>query len=317
MTRFEYHQEDSAQEPGESAHELFARTIARTQPQLGFTADDLVLDGRRRVRRRRVAAMVGSTASVAAIAVAATAFAGTGGRPENTLTSAATSTHTTRTPHTTPTTTPPTSPTTSKPPADADRAAADKRLATAVFAQMLGELDPGGKHLTLMQTRNGDSPYTPNGAICIEKAKLQIADGLTAYWTADGKSPFPRGQTDTSPWSEVSVMVTAPDQGADQFGGTKDWGPITTTHLPDGSVLRTASGANGHRMQAVRTTTNHQQIVLSVIDSWVNGGDAQEAQSLPTNPFPFTITQLASIVSRMSLPLPFADGYLIHTQCGP
>ena len=317
MTGFEepgrYRGEEHEEQGGEEARALFARTVAESHPQLGFTAEDLALGGRRRVRRRRVAAVLGSTASVAVVAVAATAFAGGGGSRGAVTPPAAPKVTKSAAPTVATTTT--TTTTTAKPLTDDERNLAEKKLASAVFAEMLGELDPGGKHLALTDMPHYPGDFMPNTGICVEKSKTQIAYGISATWTIDGKNPFPRPKDATSPYVAVDIEVFAPGQGADQFAGTKDWGPITRTRLPDGSLLQTASAAQGRRLQTVRTMGNHQVIVFSVTDNWVNGGGDWGAQSLPTNPFPFTAAQLSGIVSGMSLPLPFADGYQPHSQC--
>lgn len=312
MTGFVDQEEDFGQEQEESARALFARTAAEHRPQLGFTAEDMALDGRRRVRRRRVVAMMGSTASVAAVAVAATAFAGGAGSGAPVTSAVAPSPQPTA--HTTAPTT--VSSTAAKPLTDDERTTVEKNLAGAVFAEVIGELDPGTKHIALPHPPHGGSPYTPNSGQCVEKTKVQTGYGLSVEWTADGKAAFPRAQDDTSPYVQIMVSVFAPGQGADQFGDVGAWGPITRSQLSDGSTLATASAAQGHRLQAVRTTTSHQQIVLTVTDGWANGGGSWGPQDRKTDPFPFTVAQLGGIVRGLSLPLPFSDGYQPHTKCG-
>jgi len=309
MTELEDREEQGGGEAGAQAREAFARTVLQSRPRLAFTAEDLVLGGRRRVRRRRLAAVVGSTASVAVVAVAATAFAGGGGRSGAVVVAPAASVTTTVT------TSPSGNP--SRPLTDDERTLAEKKLAAAVFAEVLGKLDPGMKHLTYTPAPHAAVAFAPNTGVCTEKLKVQVSYGFDAIWTADGKNPFPRPKDATSPFIQVDIQVYAPGLGGDQFAGTHDWGPITRTRLPDGSVVQTASAADGRRLQTVRTMGNGQEIVFSVIDDSVNGGGAWGAQSLPTNPFPFTAAQLSGIVSAVSLPLPFADGFQPRTTCVP
>lgn len=320
MTEFEGLEDRAAEEDGSRVRELFARSAAEPRPQLGFTAEALVADGRRRVRRRRVAAVLGSTASVAVVAVAATAFAGGGAR--GAVVSAAGVTTASTGPASSPRQA--TSPasgkspaSTSKPPTDDERVTAEQKLAAAVFGAMMGRLDPGSRHLTYVKMPHSSADFWPNTGVCTAKTKIQDSYGLNAIWTADGKNPFPRPKDATSPYIQVSIEIYAPEPIPDQFDAGAGWGPFTRTQLPDGSAVRTASAADGHRLQTVRTMGNGQQIVLSVEDSSVSGGGSWGPQSLPTTPFPFTAAQLNEVVSGVSLPLPFADGFQPHTKCGP
>lgn len=318
MAEFEDLEAQGAEEDGTQARELFARSVAESRPQLGFTAEALVADGRRRVRRRRMAAVLGSTASVAVVAVAATAFAGGGGdgggRRAVVLAVGTT------------TSTSPASPTrssaaaatsTGKPLTDDERALAEQKLAAAVFGTMLGRLDPGSRHLTYVKMPHSSADFWPNTSVCTAKTKIQDSYGINAIWTDDGKNPFPRAKDATSPYIQVSIEIYTPEPIPDQFDAGAGWGPFTRTQLQDGSTVRTASAADGHRLQTVRTMSNGQQIVFAVEDNWVFGGGPWGPQSLPTTPFPFTAAQLSEIVSGVSLPLPFADGFQPHTNCGP
>lgn len=308
MTEFEDMADHSADEDGSQARELFARTVVPAHPGLAFTADDLVAGGRRRVRRRRVAAIVGSTASVVVVAVAATAFAGGGGSGTAAVVPAASPV--TSSPRPAPSTT-----STAKPPlTDDERTLAERKLAAAVFAEMAGKLDPGGKHLTPMGARVGkEGAFAPNTGVCIAKTKLQVSYGLTMDWTATGQNPFPRPADATSPYVQVTVEVFAPGKNVDQFGASEGWGPLTRTSLADGSVVETGTKAGGHGVQAVRIMSNGQQILVFALD----GSTTPDDKTLPTNPFPFTAAQLGGIVGGVSLPLPFADGFQPHTSCGP
>ncbi|MEY9933431.1 hypothetical protein ABH926_008086 [Catenulispora sp. GP43] len=296
-----------ADEDGPQARELFARTAVQPH-RLAFTADDLVAGGRRRVRRRRVAAVVGSTASVAAVAVAATAFAG-GGGGRGTVVSAASTTVSSSSSSPAPTST---STSAAKPPlTDKERTAAEQKLARAVFIEMFGELDPGMKHITHYSSPGGD--FAPNGGECVEKTGIQTAYALNGDWTANGKDPFPRYPSTTSPYVQVSAVVYAPGDNVDQFQASDGWGPLTKSTLPDGSVVRAGTTDHGHHVQAVRTLSNGQQILIYALD----GSSAPDSKTQPTNPFPFTAAQLSGIVSDVSLPLPFADGFQPHEKCGP
>lgn len=306
MTGFEdhdYRDGESGEAQGDQARALFARTVAGSSPHLAFTAHDLVLGGRRRVRRRRLAAVAGSTASVAVVAVAATAFAGGGGGPSG---AEAVSPATSVTSHLT---TPPTP--TITPSSDDARTLAEEKLAAAVFAEMYGKLDPGLKHLTLLSPPSSLGRFAPNSGTCIAMTNIQTGYALNAEWTADGRNPSPRSDDATSPYVLVSIDVFAPG-ALNQFGGSAQWGPFTRTPLSDGSVVEAASADNGHRVQAVRTMANGQQILFRA----AAGTGALGGKTELSNPFPFTSAQLSAIVSGMSLPLPFADGYQPHVKCG-
>lgn len=311
MTELEDREEHGGDKAGAQARELFARTVVHSRPRLAFTAEDLVLGGRRRVRRRRLAAIVGSTASVAVVAVAATAFAGGGGRSGAAVVTPAASVTTAVTTSASPSPSP--SRSTARSLTDDERTLAEKKLAAAVFAEMLGKLDPGMKHLTYTPAPHAQVAFTPNTGVCTEKTKVQDAYGFDAYWTVAGKDPFPRSQDATSPYVQVSIEVFAPGQNVDQFGTGVGWGPLTRTSLSDGSVVATRSAEDGHRVQSVRTMGNGQQILFFALDSAGFSGE----KTAPTNPFPFTAAQLSGIVSAVSLPLPFADGFQPHATCGP
>ncbi|ACU77174.1 hypothetical protein Caci_8351 [Catenulispora acidiphila DSM 44928] len=307
MTEFEDSADQGAEEDGSQTRELFARTAVQAYPRLAFTADDLVAEGRRRVRRRRMAAVVGSTASVAVVAVAAAAFAGGGGSGTAAVAPGASVTTSPRPALTT-------TDTAKQPLTDDERTLAERKLAAAVFAEVAGKLDPGGKHLTPSGVRVGkEDAFAPNTGVCVEKTKLQVSYGFNMDWTVTGQDPFPRHVDATSPYVDVSVEVFAPGKNVDQFGASQDWGPLTRTSLPDHSVVETGATAGGHRVQAVRTMGNGQQILVRALD----GSTAPNVKTQPTNPFPYTAAQLGAIVGGVSLPLPFADGFQPHTSCNP
>lgn len=307
MTEFEDSADQGADDDGSQARELFARTAVQAHPRLAFTAEDLVAGGRRRVRRRRMAAIVGSTASVAVVAVATAAFAGGGGSGTAAVPVAS---PVTRSPRPALTTTS----TAKQPLTDAERTLAERKLAAAVFAEVAGKLDPGGKHLASTGAPAGkEGAFAPNTGVCTEKTKLQVSYGVIMDWTATGQNPFPRPADATSPYVDVTVEVFVPGTNVDQFGAGEDWGPLTRTSLPDHSVVQTGTTAGGHRVQAVRTMGNGQQILVRALD----GSTAPDDKTQPTNPFPFTAAQLGAIVGGVSLPLPFADGFQPHTSCGP
>lgn len=285
----------------------FAQSVGQARPRLGFTAEDLVLGGRRKVRRRRVAGALASTASVAAVAVAVTAFSGGGGGSQVVAGTGSTPTAVSSSPST------PGSPSSPGTP-QAAKLLSDQKTAYAVLSKLFGELDPGGKHLTTQ------SPLavTNMGFLCSGKTHLQISYSGSEEWTVDGRPAVPRKNDDTTPMIEVTVMVTAAGYQQNVFGEwggfQENWGPIARNTLPDGSQLQTGTAGGGHAVQAVRTLPDGRQLVVSAVDGSVHGVGLNKAVR-PTDPFPYTADQLGQIVAGSSLPLPFANGALPNPDC--
>ena len=265
-------------EHGEAARELFARTAAEARPMVGFTADGVVLAGRRRVRRRRVTTALASTASVAAVAVAATAFAGSGaskatvaaGAPARSLEAGA--------------------PSTLEAAAAASRTDAEQGY--DMVTKLFSELDPGGKLLTLEGKPLSPENITQGGVFCQTRTKF-LAD-----FASGGKQPT----------IQVMVSVASPGQAFKTSAGGEGWGPVTKSTLPDGSVLETSSAVKWHGVQAIRTMSDQTQIVVSAQDAQPLGAAAGNAK--PTDPIPYTAAQFGKLASDVSLPLPFTCKYL-------
>lgn len=279
-------EENGAEETGAEARELFARTVtgAEDRPRLAFTAEDLVLGGRRRVRRRRVGAALAGTASVAAVAVAATAF-GVGGA--------------------------------AGPASDSDPALRDAKLASAAFGELFSELDPGGHHLaTIGQKPDADFFLKFGGSQCDVTAHVIESYGFEEAWTAGGEAVGPRNSSDTSPWVHVVVSILAPGGQEGRFPTSVGWEPNAKATLSDGSVVQTASAAGGHELKAVRTLSDQRKIVVMIEDASVEVPPSGAPSIRPTEPFPYTAQQLGGIVGGLSLPLPFAAGYRPQGQCG-
>jgi hypothetical protein len=278
-------EEDGAEERGAEARELFARTVAEAEhrPRPAFTAEDLVLGGRRQVRRRRVGAALAGTASVAAVAVAVTAF-GVGGAV--------------------------------LPASASGPEVRDAKLANALVAKLYSELDPGGHHLSLVlpQKPSVDFFLKFGGGACDDKTQSLLSYGYLENWTADGKAPDPRVDSGTSPAIEIIVALTAPESQEGQFTSDFAWGPIVQATLTDGSTVTMASANAGHHLQVTRTMSDKRKIVLYVTDA----SNAPTSPPIrPTEPFPYTAQQLGRIVGGLSLPLPFPDSYRSQRPCSP
>jgi len=278
---------NGANESGAEAREVFARTVtgAGDRPRLGFTAEDLVLGGRRRVRRRRVGAALAGTASVAAVAVAATAI-GVGRA--------------------------------ASPASDSSPAARDAKLANAAIGKIYDELDPWGNHLNAGgKKRDVDYFLQSGGGQCDAAAHVLDAYGFEEAWTADGKGVGPRNGSDTSPWVHVTVLIAASSGQVGQFLPGAGWGPVSKqTMADDGSVVQMASAAGGHEVKAVRTFTDQRQVIVMAEDESVVTPPAGAPAAKPTEPFPFTADKLGAVVAGLSQPLPFADGYRPQGPCG-
>ncbi|WP_194916344.1 hypothetical protein [Catenulispora rubra] len=273
-------EENGAEENGAEARELFARTVpgAEDRRRLAFTAEDLVLGGRRRVRRRRAGAALAGTASLAAVAVAVTAF-NVGGVVS--------------------------------PGSDSSPALRDAKRANAVIAKLYSELDPGGHHLTMPSPDRSVDFFLKTGGAnsCDAQSQTPPSYNYTETWTADGKAAFPRNDGNTTPWIQISVTIRAPGGQAGQFRSSSGWGPKVQATLTDGSTVATSSASSGHALEATRTFSDNRQVIVTVFD----GSSQQRIESTPvaqpTEPFPYTEQQLGRIVGGLGLPLPFADGY--------
>ena len=271
-------EENGAEETGAEAREVFARTVTGTEDrrQLAFTAEDLVLGGRRRVRRRRVGAALAGTASVAAVAVTATAF-NVGGVVA--------------------------------PGSGSNHALRDAERANAVIAKVFSDLDPGGHHLTMpVPKRSVDFFRQTSGYYCDSPVPDSPTYSYSETWTADGKAAFPRYDGNTTPWIEIRVTIAPPGGLHEEFWSSAGWGPTLQATLTDGSTVTMSSASSGHALEATRTFSDKRQILVTVLD----GSSRQLIEAMPvaqpTEPFPFTEQQLGQIVGGISLPLPFADG---------
>jgi hypothetical protein len=307
MTEFEDRDEEYGSAEGEAARALFTHTVSISRPHLGFTADDVVHGGRRAARRRRVVVVLGGTASVAAVALAATALPGIGSGAGTTSPLASIGHSPTAHPSGSTTTA------TGKPQPDDAQTTAAKRLASAVYTDVLARLDPPGRHLVSPNQPGAQAKYWPSGGTCANHGATTSYDAAT-FWTADGKNPYPpndKAAPTKTPYIQISIAIFA--AGADDQFANGHWGPVSQSPLPDGSVLRTATASGGHRMQVDRVMSNHEQVVVTLMDgSTIPGNTPHTAMAPATDPFPFTIAQVAASVKDLALPLPFADGFRPH-----
>jgi hypothetical protein len=275
------------EEDGGFARDAFAVTVAATTPRLGFGAEDLVLGGRARVRRRRWSTAAGGVAVVAAVGVGlgtgAAGFGGASPKPSEAVS---------QTP--------------------AQQAAADSKLGYQGMVKVLKDLDGSGTHITL------EEPLTP--VSFVHSSMCNGATGAFGYivagnWTADGK---PAGATTP----HVTVMIQFGNRKNHQSSpveGVNGWGPTTTVTLPDHSVLATTvnGSSDGQSASALRTLPDGRSLLIFVLDA-ANPLFHEPRPDKQVTPFPFTKQQLAQAAGDMSLTFPFANGYEPAQECpGP
>jgi hypothetical protein len=300
--------------PDEPVHALFAQVADDPEPPLGFTADGIAALGRRSVRTRRLAAVSGATAGIAAVGIAVATLPGAVGWGPATPGSSSTSSAAAAT------TVP------RDPICEADVAKALKNTYTVdPLAKKLALqecpalraidkiLDPQSKHLS--ETDAERQPITPDlvfGAWGIQGKIVGTMAGL-CY---SGGSPTSTGNPamcEGLPAVSIDVMFSlpgAPDPSA-QTGdmtladrkpgvgsGSAKWNEKSRATLKDGSTVTISEVQNGDRvaMKARRVLKSGAALTITAIDAY-DSTSAIEKPGSVFDPFPFTADQMAAAVS--------------------
>lgn len=302
--------------PGDRVHDLFAQIADDPAPPLGFTADGLAGLGRRGARTRRIAAVGGATAGVAAIGIAIASLPGAVG--------------TGRTVAATPPSTSlkPTSSASSSAPSDpvcaADVAKAfphagndlDRKLALQQCPALraIDEIfDPTGKHLVEV---NGQLEAIAPDIVWGEMGGKNGVSGTMANlcYNNEGQAST-KNQGMCADLPEVAIQVTFSLPGAGdpipQFsdmtladrkpgvaGGSAPWTEKSSTTIKDGSKVTVSEIQNGDRVALKARRVLPSGAALTIV-AW-DGYDSTSAVEQPGsvfNPFPFTLEQMAAAAS--------------------
>lgn len=299
-------------------HELFAQIADDPAPPLGFTADGIAGLGRRGARTRRVAAVGGATAGVAAIGIAIASLPGAVGSGR---TATATSTSTSLK-SSTPAATSSSKP--ADPVCEADVAKAfpdsvnrpERKLALQACPALRAIdtiFDPTGKHLVEV---NGQLEAITPDIVWGEMGGKEGVSGTMANlcYNNEGKAST-KNQGMCAELPEVAIQVTFSLPGAadpiPQFsdmtladrkpgvgGGSAAWTEKSSTTIQDGSKVTVSEIQNGDRVALKARRVLPSGAALTIV-AW-DGYDSTSAVEQPGsvfNPFPFTLEQMAAAAS--------------------
>ncbi|NUP53722.1 MAG: hypothetical protein HOW97_41330, partial [Catenulispora sp.] len=171
----------------------------------------------------------------------------------------------------------------------AQRSAADGKLAYQAMAKVLRKLDPTGKHIVLAYAVSATEYMRPSSCSANSGGYSYLADG---DWTADGKPA-----TATSPHLTVMIELSNAKMPVK--------GPRPKVQLSDRSLV--VGYGDGPSMGASRVLPDGRSLQIFVTDASASVDEPKPAEAVA--PFPFTAQQLTAVVSDMSLKFPFADGY--------
>jgi hypothetical protein len=301
----------------QKAHDFFTRLAEREGPALGFTADDLVVRGRRRARTRTLGAVAGGVVGVLAVTAAVLPLTGIrSGGP------AAATAGVKVTPLPTP-----------DPGCEADlaklaamgwpRSGPEKTVtlqACPVAKRIMAALDPDMTHWSEPSPTMTRIPadlvygYVTGGGVLLEPT-----------WTPDGHVPWKPGNPPQDVGGDsvaVSITITAPghalgpglatnhaERGITANGkalGDEPWpAPPSTFALPDGSTVKEwkEQDSAGAGYVLIRTLPSGEQLELRI-----DGPDSSTGKP-STNKLPFTEQQIIDAVSvsgveDVRLPMP-------------
>ncbi|WP_194899699.1 hypothetical protein [Catenulispora pinisilvae] len=298
---------DDHDDHGDRIHDLFAQVADDPGPPLGFTADGIAGLGRRGARTRRLAAVSGATAGIAAVGIAIAALPGAvgSGRAGASVASGG----------------PSASPSAPADPicvADVTNAFAaesgvDKSAAETVAYQECpalraidAVLDPAGTHLTELNARQ--ESITPDVVWTYIGNRSDGFNGTTANITYSNK-----GQATALPSVAISVTFSLPgasepaplssdmtlaDRAPGVAPGSAPWVQKSSTTLKDGSKVTVGEVQNGDRvsMKARRVLPSGAALTIVASDSY-DTASATEKPGSVYDPFPFSIEKLAEAAS--------------------
>lgn len=283
-------------------HALFAELADDPAPPLGFTADGIAGLGRRGARTRRIAAVGGATAGVAALAVAVATLPGAVASGSGT-TSAAASSAAPGGPscaadlaHIFPSTT------------NADTAAI-RKLALEV-CPALGDigavLDPTGGHLVTVSGKMGarTENFAWNSRVTSPPVDgMAKVDGVTANLCYSSPGPASNQKQDRCsepPGVDVRVLfdlsgTAGPASRAYWVdGGSTPWTEMFTETMKDGSKVTVDEARNGDRVSMRARRVLPSGAALTILAANDDGTAGKQGSAIP--PFPFTVRQSAAAV---------------------
>ena len=297
---------DDHDDHGDRIHDLFAQVADDPGPPLGFTADGIAGLGRRGARTRRLAAVSGATAGIAAVGIAIAALPGAvaSGRGGASAASGGPSAS-------------------SSPPADpicvadvtnafAAESGGDNSAEKAVAYQACpalraidAVLDPAGTHLTELDAHRKaitpDVVWTYIG----ERAVFNSTKADITYSNKGQATALPSvavSVTFSLPGAEdpalVSNDMTLADRAPGVAPGTAPWVQKSSTTLKDGSKVTVGEVQNGDRvsMKARRVLPSGAALTIVASDSY-DTTSATEKPGSVYDPFPFSIEKLAEAAS--------------------
>ncbi|MEY9935463.1 hypothetical protein ABH926_010145 [Catenulispora sp. GP43] len=309
-------------------HAMFAQVADDPAPPLSFTADGIAAAGRRGARTRRLAAVGGTTAGIAAVGIAVAALPGAVGQGR--ATTAAGPTKAVTSPLAAPTSAP----------YDAVCAAdvsavltlsdpTGKKVALQecpALRAIDGILDPAGKHL--VETDASGRVIAPDivwGETMVKGKAVATSAGLC--YNNQGRASNPH-QADCEELPQVFVSVTfslpgAPDPSqmssdmtlanrAPGIGtGAAAWIPKSTKTLKDGSTVTVSEVQNGDRVSAKarRVLKSGAALTIVAVDGYDNSSATEQPGSV-YDPFPFTLEQMAAAAGVEQFVAP--DALLSH-----
>lgn len=307
------------QNHGDRVHDLFAQIADDPAPPLGFTADGIAAAGRRGARTRRIAAVGGATAGVAAVAIAVAALPGVVGSGRNSGTA-------------TPTIKPATTTSSSaapdpicaadvaeafpyEPRESAYKTRVDLALQVCPMLRAIGTvLDPSGKHL--VGNSGSGSAIRPDIGLPEIGGNEQKIFGVAAQLCYNNEGlASNRDQAMCAELPEVALSVSfsfpgqpdpAPQSGDMSLAnrkpgvasGTAPWVPKSTMTLKDGSTVTVSEVQNGDRVsvKARRVLTSGWALTIVAWDGYDSTSAVEQPGSV-YNPFPFTLEQMAKAAS--------------------
>ncbi|MBS2539655.1 hypothetical protein KGQ20_43625 [Catenulispora sp. NF23] len=326
---------------GDRIHDLFAQVADDPAPPLGFTAEAIAGVGRRGARTRRLAAVSGATAGIAAVGIAIAALPGavgsgragaspaSGGPPASSSASSSGSSS---------------APSDPKCVADvtnafADNPGVDNSAARSVAYQECpalraidAVLDPAGTHLTELDGRQK--------AVTPDIAWTYIGYGGEGYNATKADITYSnKGQAAALPSVAVSVTFSLPgaqdpaplssdmtlaDRAPGVAPGSAPWVEKSSTTLKDGSKVTVGEVQNGDRvsMKARRVLPSGAALTILATDSYDTASATEQPGSV-YDPFPFSVEKLveAASVEQFVAPsavrsIPTAPG-MNHPSGGP
>ena len=306
---------DHDQNHDDRIHGLFAQIAADPAPPLGFTADGIADAGRRGARTRRVAAVGGATAGIAAVGLAVAALPGPGGSGRAT-TATTTPTKTSAAATSSPA---PTDPACESDVAKAfaypDPAGKEVALQECPALRAIDEIfDPAGRHL--VESNSAGSKITPDivwGTSFDKTGKASSTSAFICYNNTGPATVMNQGTCTEQPVVFISVTFALPgapdpepqsgdmtlaDRKPGVSSGSAPWIEKSSSTLKDGSKVTVGEVQNGDRvaMKARRVLPSGASLTIVAFDGYDESSATEQPGSV-YDPFPFSIEQMAAAAS--------------------